>query len=166
MYSTIALVSLMACAAHCGDLGGHEILASHGGDLGGHGGDLEGHGGDLEGHGGNLGGHGGAYEEQYAPQPYKFGYRVNEEWGQQHREEQADGHGNVVGSYGFTDANGIYRQVNYVADKFGFRAQVKTNEPGTASSNPADTRIESSAPINVPHQGVGGYEEGQHGIKA
>ena len=37
-----------------------------------------------------------------------------------------------TGSYGYTDGHGIYRQVDYVADKNGFRASIKTNEPGTS----------------------------------
>ncbi len=36
-----------------------------------------------------------------------------------------------IGSYGYTDGHGIYRQVDYIADKSGFRAVIKTNEPGT-----------------------------------
>ncbi|GBM87438.1 hypothetical protein AVEN_105911-1, partial [Araneus ventricosus] len=60
---------------------------------------------------------------------------------------------NVKGSYGFTDGRGIHRQVNYVADNAGFRAQVKTNEPGTANQNPAAVHIISDAPY-----GHGGYE--------
>ncbi|GBM86050.1 hypothetical protein AVEN_147652-1, partial [Araneus ventricosus] len=72
--------------------------------------------------------------------------------GEQHREEVGDGK-NVKGSYGFTDARGIHRQVNYVADHAGFRAQVKTNEPGTANQNPAAVHIISDAPY-----GHGGYE--------
>ncbi|GFY46036.1 uncharacterized protein TNIN_92831 [Trichonephila inaurata madagascariensis] len=56
------------------------------------------------------------------------------------------------GSYGFSDARGIHRQVNYVADHAGFRAQVKTNEPGTANQNPAAVHLISDAPY-----GHGGY---------
>ncbi|GIZ02964.1 cuticle protein 16.8 [Caerostris extrusa] len=37
---------------------------------------------------------------------------------------------------GFTDDRDIARQVNYVADHSGFRAQVKTNELGTANQSP------------------------------
>ena len=40
-----------------------------------------------------------------------------------------------LGTYGYTDSYGIYRQVEYVADKHGFRATVKTNEPGTANQS-------------------------------
>ncbi|GBN26767.1 hypothetical protein AVEN_171922-1 [Araneus ventricosus] len=87
----------------------------------------------------------------HAPQPFKFGYNVKDKHGEQHREEVGDGK-NVKGSYGFTDARGIHRQVNYVADHAGFRAQVKTNEPGTANQNPAAVHIISDAPY-----GHGGY---------
>ncbi|XP_055936696.1 cuticle protein 16.8-like [Argiope bruennichi] len=85
------------------------------------------------------------------PQPFKFGYSVKDKHGEQHREEVGDGK-NVKGSYGFTDARGIHRQVNYVADHAGFRAQVKTNEPGTANQNPAAVHLISDAPY-----GHGGY---------
>ena len=40
-----------------------------------------------------------------------------------------------TGSYGYVDSYGIYRQVDYVADKDGFRATIKTNEPGTANQS-------------------------------
>ncbi|GBL83408.1 hypothetical protein AVEN_126042-1, partial [Araneus ventricosus] len=90
----------------------------------------------------------------HAPQPYKFGYSVKDKHGEQHREEVGDGK-NVKGSYGFTDDKGIHRQVNYVADHAGFRAQVKTNEPGTANQNPAAVHVISNAPY-----GQGGYSGG------
>ncbi|CAL1288793.1 unnamed protein product [Larinioides sclopetarius] len=80
------------------------------------------------------------------PQPYKFGYSVKDHHGEQHREESGDGVGSVVGNYGFTDDRGIARQVNYVADHSGFRAQVKTNEPGTANQNPAAVQMISNDP--------------------
>ncbi|CAN7936880.1 unnamed protein product, partial [Ixodes hexagonus] len=73
--------------------------------------------------------------------PYKFGYHVLDGHGHQHREEKSDGVGNVRGSYGYTDAYGHYRQVDYVADQYGFRAKVLTNEPGTASQNPANVKV-------------------------
>ncbi|GFS48967.1 cuticle protein 16.8, partial [Nephila pilipes] len=89
----------------------------------------------------------------HAPQPYKFGYSVKDKHGEQHREEAGDGHA-VQGSYGFTDARGNRRQVNYVADHGGFRAQVKTNEPGTANQNPAAVHLVSDAPY--AHGGYAG----------
>ncbi|GFR24578.1 cuticle protein 16.8 [Trichonephila clavata] len=84
--------------------------------------------------------------EVHHPQPYKFGYSVKDHHGEQHREEAGNGAGGVVGSYGFTDDRGVARQVNYVADHAGFRAQVKTNEPGTANQNPAAVQVISDAP--------------------
>lgn len=48
------------------------------------------------------------------------------------------------GSYGFTDENGIRREVHYVADHNGFRAEIKTNEPGTISGNSAGVNYYSS----------------------
>ncbi|CAL1280756.1 unnamed protein product [Larinioides sclopetarius] len=91
------------------------------------------------------------HEPIHHPQPFKFGYSVKDKHGEQHREEVGDGK-NVKGSYGFTDARGIHRQVNYVADHGGFRAEVKTNEPGTANQNPAAVHVISNAPY-----GHGGY---------
>ncbi|GFQ80692.1 cuticle protein 16.8 [Trichonephila clavata] len=86
------------------------------------------------------------HHDVHHPQPYKFGYSVKDHHSEQHREEAGNGAGGVVGSYGFTDARGIARRVNYVADHAGFRAQVKTNEPGTANQNPAAVQIISDAP--------------------
>ncbi|GIY71352.1 uncharacterized protein CDAR_279511 [Caerostris darwini] len=84
----------------------------------------------------------------HQPQPYKFGYSIKDKHGEQHRDESGNGAGAVAGSYGFTDNKGIARQVNYVADKAGFRAQVKTNEPGTANQNPAAVQVISNAPYS------------------
>ncbi|XP_035214028.1 adult-specific rigid cuticular protein 15.7-like [Stegodyphus dumicola] len=96
--------------------------------------------------------------EIHHPQPYAFGYSVKDHHGEQHREESGDGHG-VKGSYGFTDARGIHRQVNYVADHAGFRAQIKTNEPGTANQDPAAVKVISSA-----HGGYAPITSGGYGI--
>ncbi|GFV09173.1 cuticle protein 16.8 [Trichonephila clavipes] len=90
----------------------------------------------------------------HAPQPYKFGYSIKDHHGEQHREESGDGGHAVRGSYGFTDARGIRREVHYVADHGGFRAQVKTNEPGTANQNPAAVHLISDAPY--AHGGYAG----------
>jgi hypothetical protein len=101
------------------------------------------------GHGGDNG-HG--YEQHYAPQPYKFGYDVKDHYGSTlQQKEEGDAHGNKRGSYGYTDGHGIYRQVDYVADKNGFRATIKTNEPGTSDEDPADVHIESNAPKTEYH---------------
>ncbi|GBL86556.1 hypothetical protein AVEN_194813-1 [Araneus ventricosus] len=84
------------------------------------------------------------------PQQYAFGFSVGDHHNEQHRQESGDGH-TVRGSYGFTDANGVHRQVYYVADHAGFRAQVKTNEPGTASQNPASAQVISDVHARDHH---------------
>ncbi|XP_055937471.1 cuticle protein 14-like isoform X2 [Argiope bruennichi] len=103
------------------------------------------------------------YHYHHAPQPYKFGYSVKDHHGEQHREESGDGGHAVRGSYGFTDARGIHRQVNYVADHGGFRAEVKTNEPGTANQNPAAVHMISDAPYGHGGYGYGGLGYGGYG---
>ncbi|KAF8782296.1 cuticle protein 10.9-like [Argiope bruennichi] len=90
-------------------------------------------------------GYGGGYEPKYPPHPYGFGYEIKDHLGnQQYRKEHSDGK-KVIGSYGFTDAHGIHRLVDYVADEHGFRAKVRTNEPGTANQDPANVHIQSTA---------------------
>ncbi|XP_015905606.1 cuticle protein 10.9 [Parasteatoda tepidariorum] len=89
------------------------------------------------------------HEEKYPPQPYDFGYETNDDYGTTtFRKETGDGHGRVQGSYGYKDLHGIERVVEYVADEHGYRAQVKTNEPGTESQNPADVILDAK-PIHV-----------------
>ncbi|XP_035205971.1 cuticle protein 16.8-like [Stegodyphus dumicola] len=88
-------------------------------------------------------------EIKYPPQPYQFGYDSNDEYGtSSFRKEAGDANGRVQGSYGYKDAQGIERVVEYVADENGYRAQVKTNEPGTESKNPADIELYAN-PIAV-----------------
>ncbi|KAG8186117.1 hypothetical protein JTE90_022708 [Oedothorax gibbosus] len=82
-------------------------------------------------------------------QPYKFGYNIKDAKGNsQYHKEVSDEHNYRTGSYGYTDAYGIYRHVDYVADHEGFRAKVRTNEPGTANSHPADVYMHAEQP---PH---------------
>lgn len=73
----------------------------------------------------------------------------------------------MKGSYNFKDHRGIHRQADYIADKAGFRAEVKMNEPGTANQNPADINIHSSVHPHfgnpAVHGGYSGYRHG-HGI--
>ncbi|CAL1265571.1 unnamed protein product [Larinioides sclopetarius] len=57
--------------------------------------------------------------------------------------EIGDAHGNKQGNYHIIDTDGRARRVDYIADKGGFRAVVKTNEPGTARSAPAGVVIDS-----------------------
>ncbi|GIY09699.1 hypothetical protein CEXT_654901 [Caerostris extrusa] len=88
-------------------------------------------------------------QESHPPHPFHFGYDVLDEHGnKQQRQEQGDQHGNVKGSYGYVDAHGVYRQVDYVADHSGFRAVVQSNEPGVANEDPADVKLTAKSP---PH---------------
>ncbi|XP_076322174.1 cuticle protein 16.8-like [Tachypleus tridentatus] len=81
---------------------------------------------------------------QNSIQRYVYGYQIKDEYGTiQFRKEETTGDRAVKGSYGYTDASGMYRKVEYVADADGFRAIIKTNEPGTASRNSADVKITS-----------------------
>lgn len=92
----------------------------------------------------------GQYQEPPpAWQPYSFGYSINDGYGnEQSREEKSDANGHKRGSYGYTDAYGIYRKVDYIADEHGFRASISTNEPGTGGSDPADVHmVARPAPI-------------------
>ena len=73
--------------------------------------------------------------------PYNFGYNIKDTYGsEQYRKEESDGE-RVTGSYGYLGLDGIYRHVDYVADDNGFRANIRTNEPGTANQNPASVSI-------------------------
>nr|XP_042901777.1 histidine-rich glycoprotein-like isoform X1 [Parasteatoda tepidariorum] len=85
------------------------------------------------------------HHEHHHAHPYKFGYVAKGKDGSHHRHEEGDGHGGVKGSYGYVDHHGIHREVHYVADKGGFRAEVKTNEPGTANQDPAHVKLHSHA---------------------
>ncbi|KAG8186253.1 hypothetical protein JTE90_004229 [Oedothorax gibbosus] len=81
------------------------------------------------------------------PKPYAFGFQQSDVNGIiQYRDESADATGSVKGSYGYRDALGVYRNVNYIADDNGYHAVVRTNEPGTISHNPADTVIVAELP--------------------
>ncbi|XP_077553298.1 uncharacterized protein LOC144168108 [Haemaphysalis longicornis] len=78
-------------------------------------------------------------EPVYPPQPYNFGYDSVDEFGTQtYRKEQSDARNIKTGSYGYKDAYGVYRRVEYVADENGFRAKVHTNEAGTAPGATGD----------------------------
>lgn len=69
--------------------------------------------------------------------PYKYGYKVIDHKGnKQWKQEESHHPMEVKGSYGYKDKHGMFREVSYIADKHGFRAHVKTNEPGTAPKSP------------------------------
>ncbi|GBN97358.1 Cuticle protein 14 isoform a [Araneus ventricosus] len=80
---------------------------------------------------------------------YAFGYNEGHATGATFRKE-AGSHGVVAGSYGLAIADGRQRVVNYVADAAGFRADIKTNEPGVEPKDPANTAINKAAIIAAP----------------
>ncbi|GIY01343.1 uncharacterized protein CDAR_599281 [Caerostris darwini] len=87
--------------------------------------------------------------------PFTFGYRFTDDYGtMQAREEKTDPNGSKTGSYSFVDASGTYRRVDYIADVHGFRATVRTNEPGVFPENPAHVkvRIDDSKNLDLPIQ--------------
>ncbi|XP_035220713.1 adult-specific rigid cuticular protein 15.7-like [Stegodyphus dumicola] len=83
---------------------------------------------------------------QYNPVPYSFNYLAEGEEGTSGHQETGDGAGNVQGSYTLTDVDGRNRVVEYTAGPDGFRAIVRTNEPGTDNSSPAGVIFESTSP--------------------
>jgi len=92
-----------------------------------------------------------AQPEQYAPIPYSFNYAADtEDGGRSSHQEEGDGNGRVTGSYTVQGEGGYGRVVDYIADENGFRATVRTNEPGTANQNPADVVMESTADNTAP----------------
>ncbi|XP_077512054.1 uncharacterized protein LOC144122999 [Amblyomma americanum] len=114
-------------------------------------------GGGQFGFGGGFGGgHHGAFgpsfaatfarqEQYYPPQPYSFGYDNVDEYGtKSFHKEQGDAANAKTGTYGYSDANGIFRRVKYIADAGGFRAKIDTNEPGTETGASADAVFNSN----------------------
>uniref|UniRef100_A0A0K8RH49 Putative cuticle protein n=1 Tax=Ixodes ricinus TaxID=34613 RepID=A0A0K8RH49_IXORI len=82
-----------------------------------------------------------------SPQSYSFGYNSADEFGTRiQRQETSDVNNVRTGSYGYADANGIFRHVQYIADAAGFRASVDTNEPGTAGGQTAGV-LYNAAPV-------------------
>nr|XP_042911742.1 glycine-rich RNA-binding protein 5, mitochondrial-like [Parasteatoda tepidariorum] len=88
-------------------------MGGYGGSMGGYGGGMGGYGGGMSG----MGGYGGAMSK---PKPYSFNYLANGMGANSFRTEEGDSRGNVQGSYGYTDAQGLYRQVQYTAGAAGF----------------------------------------------
>ncbi|XP_037499097.1 adult-specific rigid cuticular protein 15.7-like [Rhipicephalus sanguineus] len=122
--------------------------------------------------GGHHGGHHGGHSKQYRKQDdyghYKFGYDIVDGHGSINgRHETGSAYGPVHGSYYLGIIDGRHRQVHYVADKWGFRAMVKTNEHGTKTSLPAAAPYHSANGKHVPAYGIGGghghYHHHGHG---
>ncbi|KAH9371607.1 hypothetical protein HPB48_017843 [Haemaphysalis longicornis] len=78
-------------------------------------------------------------------QPCSFGYDNVDEYGTKtYHKEQGNASNAKTGSFGYTDASGLFRRVNYVADAGGFLAQIDTNEPGTLPGASADAVFNSN----------------------
>ncbi|XP_035211420.1 cuticle protein 14-like [Stegodyphus dumicola] len=90
------------------------------------------------------------YRSQDSLGGYNFGYDEGHLSGGSFRKESGDGHGNVAGSYGLRDADGRVRVVNYVADAAGFRAEIKSNEPGVEPKDPAHASINKAGLAVAP----------------
>ncbi|GIX72821.1 uncharacterized protein CEXT_167781 [Caerostris extrusa] len=76
---------------------------------------------------------------QEQPRPYEFGYDFADGLGMsQHRREVADGTGVVKGAYGYQDPLGVYRNVEYTAGADGYKAVIRSNEPGTSNQAVGD----------------------------
>ncbi|KPM11880.1 cuticle protein-like protein 7 [Sarcoptes scabiei] len=101
-------------------------------------------------------------------QSYGFGYNVDDGYGnKQWRHEKSSKPNEVTGSYGYKDKNGIMREVEYIADRYGFRAFIKTNEPGTASNDPAFVRIDSNShAIDYPQASASGPEQQANAVES
>jgi len=114
-------------------------------------------------------GHSTQSRKQDAGGNYAFAYDAawqDGAWGSgaHGQRESGDAWGNKEGSYSLNIGDGRSRLVKYVADGAGFRASIKTNEPGIVASAPAATSINTphgydAAPLPVATH-VGGYSDG------
>ncbi|KAH7966085.1 hypothetical protein HPB49_013785 [Dermacentor silvarum] len=90
--------------------------------------------------------------------PCSFGYDITNEFGTRlFHNEQCDNKNAKTGTYGYRDANGIFRTVSYVADADGYRATIDTNVPGTAPRASADAVFNANpvaAPATAPRLGA------------
>ncbi|CAN7992327.1 unnamed protein product, partial [Ixodes hexagonus] len=103
----------------------------------------------------HSGGHSVQHRKQDDYGNYQFGYDiVNGVGAVNGRHETGAAYGPVLGSYYLGDIDGRHRHVEYVADKLGFRAVVKTNEPGTKTSAPASAPFVSANGKAVPAASV------------
>ncbi|UYV65420.1 hypothetical protein LAZ67_3004314 [Cordylochernes scorpioides] len=84
----------------------------------------------------------GMQQKEEPPKPYQYSYEVDDGYNNRHHhKEESDAYGAKKGSYGYTNAEGLYRNVDYVADKDGYRAYVKSNEPGVGPEASADVDL-------------------------
>lgn len=79
---------------------------------------------------------------------------MDEYGNKQFHKEESDSNNVKRGSYGYTDANGLYRRVSYIADANGFRATIETNEPGTKAGSSADAVFNANPVVAGPTLGT------------
>ncbi|KAK8778558.1 cuticle protein 14-like [Amblyomma americanum] len=98
-------------------------------------------------------------EQYYPPQPYSFGYDNADEYGtKSFHKEQGDAANTKTGTYGYSDAKGVFRRVKYIADAGGYRAKIDTNEPGTEPGASADAVFNSNPlPAGQRHLGAASH---------
>ncbi|OQR67748.1 adult-specific rigid cuticular protein 15.7-like [Tropilaelaps mercedesae] len=101
-----------------------------------------------------VGGHSNSFRKQDDYGNYAFAYDIKNGYGAVNGRKESGGHGGVVGSYYIGDIDGRHRSVHYVADKLGFRAEVKTNEPGTKTSYAAAAAYASANGKAAPAGGL------------
>ncbi|OQR66771.1 adult-specific rigid cuticular protein 15.7-like [Tropilaelaps mercedesae] len=76
---------------------------------------------------------------------YQFSYHVTDALGAKNYRQEVGSHGVKKGSYGLVDIDGRVRHVDYIADHFGFRAKVASNEPGVSAKNSAHASYNGGA---------------------
>ncbi|XP_076349767.1 uncharacterized protein LOC143246618 [Tachypleus tridentatus] len=104
-------------------------------------------------------------EQTYHPQlnrgwfPYSFQYEVpiGQNGGYSHQESSNES-GKVSGSYKIIGEDDNSRVVEYTADKNGFYATVRTNDPAVEGKNPADVTVMKDSTLfglNTPNDNEG-----------
>ncbi|OQR66575.1 adult-specific rigid cuticular protein 15.7-like [Tropilaelaps mercedesae] len=118
----------------------------------------------LAGHHGSHGGHSTNLRHQDDYGNYEFKYDIKDGYGNVNGRQEKGSHGHVLGAYYLGEIDGRHRSVEYQADKLGFKATIKTNEPGTKTSEPAfapyiNTAYGKSIPSVAIHtaHGYNGY---------
>ncbi|GIX72016.1 uncharacterized protein CEXT_253751 [Caerostris extrusa] len=90
----------------------------------------------------------GVYNQNEAPRPYKFDYNVDDEQGTSHyRTEEGDGSGAVRGHLRLHRLPGHLQSGRVRGRCRGFRASIRTNEPGTDDTqSPAGVQLTVDPP--------------------
>ncbi|OQR76363.1 adult-specific rigid cuticular protein 15.7-like [Tropilaelaps mercedesae] len=109
-------------------------------------------------HGGHHWGSSSVNHHQDDHGNFDFAYDIKDCYGNVNGRKEKRSHGHVVGSYYLGDVDGRHRIVHYIAEKHGFRAEVKTNEHCTKTSHPAAVSYHSGNGKHLPS----GHHYGHH----